>query len=98
MKQRTIRNSRFGGCLLAIAAVGTLFNSCKKDETSPAPASAITADTSSASLAGKTAVAVNTTPLAYMFGINTYAWDFFSSSNPTTVDQTKMGLMNTFSQ
>lgn len=98
MEQRTIRNSRFSGCLCAIATAAALFTGCKKDESSPAPTSAIIADSSASSLASKKAVAVNTTPLAYMFGVNTYAWDFFSSSNPSVVDQTKIGLLNTFSQ
>jgi len=32
-----------------------------------------------------------------MFGVNAFAWDFATSSNPSAVDPTKMGLMKTFS-
>jgi len=94
MTQKTTRNLRFSSFLLLFATALTLFGSCKKD--SQAPASALKLDTSSTSLAAAAAVGT-TTPLKNMFGVNTFAWDFFGS-NPATIDPTKMGLMQTFSQ
>jgi len=94
MTQKTTRNSRFSGFLLLFATAVTLFNSCKKDST--APASALKLDTGSTSLSAAASVAT-TTPLKNMFGVNTFAWDFFGS-DPTTIDPVKMGLMKTFSQ
>jgi len=103
MRQRTIRNSRFSGYLLAIATAATLFNSCKKDLTTPVNTK--TTDSSTTTTATKvpttkppattTPIPSTGTPLKNMFGINAFAWDFFAS-DPSNIDPTKMGLLKTF--
>src|SRR6202012_3573239 len=97
MKFKTTRNSRFSKMLCVIAIAGTLFNSCKKDDTvvQPSPAGTVPDSTLTASLAA--ANASTSVPLWHMFGVNAFAWDFFGS-NPGVIDPTKYGLIKSFGQ
>lgn len=94
MTQKTTRSSYLGRCMFGLATVATLFSSCKKDAATVNPITPNITDTTAFSAA---ATQATTTPLKNMFGVNTFAWDFFSS-NPGTIDPAKFGLIKTFNQ
>lgn len=79
--------------LLAIVTVSFLIAGCKKD--------AVKAASKSVTDSAKTITDANP-PLANMFGVNTYPWDFLQNpSNPSAVGaiyQPKMNFIESFSQ
>jgi hypothetical protein len=102
MLLKTTRNFGFRGYLLVFATTATFFfTNCKKDSPALPGNPAITDSTTTGTKGGGTTTPPiqptpsTGTPLKNMFGVNAFAWDFFSSS-PSSIDPTKMGLLKTF--
>jgi len=83
--------------VIVLLSVSVCLNACKTDDVKPVTATTNAVPVSDTNLA----TAVTTTPLANMFGVNTYPWDFLEKpgdeNDVSDIYTPKMSIINSFS-